>query len=660
LVEDLWIEVNNIVIAVIYKHPKANNAEFVEKLELTLEKVIRENKTSIICGDININLIDMKSAEVQLYTETLLKHNFIPTITLPTRITDHSLTLIDHINLFRPLSEINSSTASGNIFFDISDHLPNFILLEGKSTKSKKRPYISIYSERNMTKFQSSLQATNWSCVLENEEANTAYDKFVNTFSNIFNASFPLVLQSRKSYKDKKWITPGLKVSIKHKNRLYKKYLARPNQINEATYKHYKNKLLTSIELAKSNYYTAKLTSDKAQLHDVWKVYSELLGRNKSGYLPKIPKLVYKGQLNSSNKCIANAFNEYFSNIGSTLAKQHDSTTDYKIYLTKPQNPQTMFIAPVTPAEVKELVLSLSPHKASGIDEFNAKTVKHALPTILDPITYVFNLSLTQGCVPKQMKISKVIPIYKRNEAFLPGNYRPISLLSIFDKILERLMYKRLHAFLAKHNILYDYQFGFRSNHSTILAITEIVDNIREELDKSNHVLGLYLDLTKAFDCVNHKILLNKLSHYGIRGTAFDWFKSYLSDRTQKTFVNDTYSDALNINTGVPQGSVLGPILFLIYVNDIAESVQNGKVRLFADDTNLFFSNRSIDQLKTAANNSLTQLNNWFSANKLSLNIDKTCFTVFSNAKIKPSIELSLNGSYILCPCYKIPWDISG
>jgi retron-type reverse transcriptase len=154
-------------------------------------------------------------------------------------------------------------------------------------------------------------------------------------------------------------------------------------------------------------------------------------------------------------------------------------------------------------------------------------------------------------------------------------------------------MYKRLHSFLTKHNILYDYQFGFRSNHSTILAVTEIVDNIREELDYSNHVLGLYLDLSKAFDCVNHDILLNKLSHYGIRGTTLDWFKSYLSSRTQKSFVNNTYSDAYRISTGVPQGSVLGPILFLIYVNDIAESVHNGKIRLFADDTNLFLSGKS-------------------------------------------------------------------
>jgi hypothetical protein len=298
-----------------------------------------------------------------------------------------------------------------------------------------------------------------------------------------------------------------------------------------------------------------------------------------------------------------------------------------------------MFVAPICSEEVKLLVQNLSPRKAAGIDDFNAKTIKIALSSILDPLTHVFNLSFSQGHVPNQLKISKVIPVYKKKEKFLPVNYRPISLLSIFDKILEKLMYKRLYSFLTKHDILYDYQFGFRSQHSTTLAITEIVDNIRDDLDKPNHVLGLYLDLSKAFDCVDHAILIDKLSHYGIRGLALKWFKSYLNDRSQKTNVNNTYSNLCPVNTGVPQGSVLGPILFLIYVNDIANCINHGKVRLFADDTNLFFSDKSIPRLQSQANDALVQLHKWFSANKLTLNTDKTCYTIFSNSKNVPGLN---------------------
>ena len=267
-----------------------------------------------------------------------------------------------------------------------------------------------------------------------------------------------------------------------------------------------------------------------------------------------------------------------------------------------------MYIEPVNREEITRLINKLPTHKAAGFDEINPRALKLSAPFIAGPLTHIFNLSLSQACVPRKLKISKVIPIYKKKEKFFPGNYRPISLLSIFDKLLEKLMYKRLFSFLTTFHILYDYQFGFRNNHSTILAVTEIVDNIREELDKNNHVLGLYLDLSKAFDCVDHSILLHKMSHYGIRGLANKWFKSYLEDRYQNTYVNDTFSEPHLVKTGVPQGSVLGPILFLIYVNDIANSVNKGNVRLFADDTNLFFSSKSTQRLQTDANESLKNL----------------------------------------------------
>ena len=241
------------------------------------------------------------------------------------------------------------------------------------------------------------------------------------------------------------------------------------------------------------------------------------------------------------------------------------------------------------------------------------------------------------------------MPIHKGGPADELNNYRPISLLSVFDKIFEKLMHKRLYNFLESQNILFDNQFGFRKNNSTSYALIQITERIKETIDKKKYGCGIFIDLRKAFDTVNHEILLNKLDHYGIRGTALHWFHSYLSDRKQFVFHNGESSKLQSINCGVPQGSVLGPLLFLLYINDLPNVSNILQFYLFADDTNIYYEANSLENLELIINRELKKLHTWLIVNRLSLNIDKTNFVVFHpfNKPLTQKITLKIQKNAI-------------
>ena len=270
--------------------------------------------------------------------------------------------------------------------------------------------------------------------------------------------------------------------------------------------------------------------------------------------------------------------------------------------------------------------------------------IKCVIQDVLTPVTSICNLSLITGIFPDDMKCAKVIPLFKSgcNRSFT--NYRPISLLPQLSKVLEKVYCKRMVNFLNKHKVFSESQFGFRNGRSTADALASLVENITDAFDKKMYTIGVFVDLRKAFDTVNHEILLEKVDHYGIRGVAQTWLRSYLLNRKQCVYHENTLSDVKNIQCGVPQGSVLGPVLFLLYVNDI-ENVSNVlKCILFADDTTFACSDVNINNLCDKVNNELSLVNNWFNVNKLSLNIDKTNFIVFKGSDTKINCKLFING----------------
>ena len=233
-------------------------------------------------------------------------------------------------------------------------------------------------------------------------------------------------------------------------------------------------------------------------------------------------------------------------------------------------------------------------------------------------------------------------PIFKSGNKELLTNYRPISVLPCFSKILERIMYNRLYDHFNQNNLLFEKKFGFRSSHSTEHAVVELFDELINSFDNKNFTLGVFIDLSKAFDTVNHEILLKKLQSYGIIGNHLNWFKSYLRERKQFIANAQSKTELKIIQCGVPQGSILGPLLFLIYINDLFKSSPVLKFIMFADDTNLFFSHKDVNSLYETVNIELEKVNIWFKANKLSLNVSKTNYILFHQKRKEDYLPLRL------------------
>ena len=284
---------------------------------------------------------------------------------------------------------------------------------------------------------------------------------------------------------------------------------------------------------------------------------------------------------------MSNIFNDFYVNVADGITKTIPLTPKSLDYLSD-RICSSLFLTPVTSIEVNDLINILNPSKSVGPNSIPIKLLKIIGCSVSPLLALLVNQSFQSGIFPDKLKIAKVISIFKKGNPELPSNYRPISLLPIFSKIFEKVMYKRLHRFLEIHKVLYSLQFGFQENHSIDHALVSLTEAVRSTLDNKRLGCGIFIDLQKAFDTVNHRILLSKLEHYGILGCALAWFRSYLSDRKQYVSVNGSNSNLLSITCGVPQGSVLGPLLFLIYINDLPNASKKLTFYLFADDTNIY------------------------------------------------------------------------
>ena len=492
-----------------------------------------------------------------------------------------------------------------------------------------------------------------WTTVIDEKGAtDTRYKNVYNTIDDILNHMAPYRKLTTKEIRLERmpWVSKGLLVSMGIRDNLYKRQRIEkdPNLKTEISvlYKRYRNMIVTLLRKSKSNYYSSYFLQTQSNVKKTWDGIRNITNVSKKKTTSPT-KIIYKGVTNTSDREMAESLNYFFVNIGSSIeAKIPKPKNSFMSYLSNP-NKKSIFLEPCSPFELATIISNLKSSKASGPNSIATNLLIEFSEHLITPLSSIINMSLSEGIFPSLNKEGEVCPIHKKGDKTKCENYRPISLLPNLSKIFERVMYTRLDAFLNSSKILYKFQFGFRKAYSTNHALLSIIEQIRNSLDKNMFSCGVFIDLEKAFDTVNHQILLSKLSYYGIRGVANSWFASYLSNRHQTVSLKCVSSSRLPITCGVPQGSILGPLLFLLYINDMNLAMRHSTIYHFADDTNLLYSCKSLKDLRKKVNKDLDLLYDWLCANRLSLNSGKTEFVIFrpTRHKSKERVTLKLHNT---------------
>ena len=650
--ETLFIEIfkpgKNVIIGVCYRPPGQSVKAYLNHLKEMLSVVNSEHKECILMGDFNVDLMKLNTSSYSNeFLETLYAFSFLPMISKPTRITDRSMTLID--NIYSNYDD-NICTSSGIMVTDISDHLPIFYVLENGVSDDEGVKH-QMQHEINNTNIQMFMQQLEEYNVMFKENVSKdphyLYTHFIDSYCTAFNMCFPLKrVKSKRKQKNKSWYSFELKKMCSKKDSLYKNFIKKPSQYRKECYTKSRNAYTNAVKAAKRKYISCKFQNLKGNISKTWNAINDVLQRHKSRVQQKV--FQHNGDVLENAEDIAQHFNNYFINVGNKIASACKQGSYTHRDFLHGNFQQSAFFKPVNEKEIIDFALALKDGKAPGYDQIKSLIVKRVIHIICTPLCSIFNLCFETGQVPKELKIAKVIPIHKKGPSDVFSNYRPISLLPLFSKIFEKCMYNRLQSHLDKHDILYKKQFGFRAKHSTSHALLDFLLNSSKAIENKEIIVGIFLDFKKAFDSINHEILLDKLHFYGIRGVTLDLFRNYLLDRKQFTVFSQHDSLHETVTCGVPQGSILGPLLFLIFINDLANISSVMNILLFADDTNLFFKHENVESLNSLINIELCKVSNWIRANKLQLNYDKTHMMIFNSRKKDTSkLQIYIDGNAV-------------
>ena len=533
------------------------------------------------------------------------------------------------IDLVLTNAKENIST-SGVIDLGMSDH--SLIYVVRKFTLPKLKPNVKEvrdYKHFNAEYFIGDLARMPWHVINQYNNPNECWRVWKSFFNEILNIHAPF-RHKRVKGNSVPWITPEIKCMMRNRD-YHKKYaIKHSSQPHWESFQFLRNKVNVEMRNAKSKYFHDKIT-DCSVMNDpkkTWKLINSLLGKNNKSN--NVNELLVDGTSVSDPKSIADAFNDYFIGIGSRLAAEYvdescSNVDNQPINYNINQSSDTFLkLSPISVDSVASTLRGLKACKATGLDKIPAKILKLSANIIAPSLTFIFNLSLATGVYIDEWKRARVTPIFKSGDRRQCENYRPISILPVVSKAFEKEVFRQVYRYLSESSLLSKFQSGFRPKHSTVTALIQMCDEWLENMDNGKLNGVVFIDIKKAFDSINHRILLNKMNEQlGIFGVELKWFESYLTNREQQCNVNGELSSNKIITCGVPQGSILGPLLFLLYINDLPDCLKSTNPCMYADDTQIFSSSYDANELVVSLNSDLAHVCNWLKENRLQMHPSK-------------------------------------
>lgn len=637
IIELSCVELKEHIVVCVYRPPNTDFALFDAVMCDVLSKLVTGKKRIVVCGDFNVDLLNRSTLQISLLT-TFKSFNLCNLFLEPTRITENSSTCID--NIF-----CNCDFSSKSVIHCLpSDHAGQMVTLTSATEIEATTRVVRPITTHKMEMFEERVGAGMMRFNFHSNDPNKMYSQMFKLINDVFAETFPTKIVKKSSklqFSD--WATVGIHVSRRKLYDLYKERSVNCSRDFHNYVKTYSKTFRKVCSVAKSLFISNTIKNSSNKIKTSWKIINNETSRvraNRDKY-----ELNYQNRIISSESEVAQIFEDFFTEIPvKTTCQLQSSSEAAKDLLEENVGKSTSIfkfkhINDVTILKTFQMIKQKSTEDMWGL---SVKIISSIIKVVACHLAIIFNSCVDEGIFPDLMKLSKVIPLHKSGDKCDSNNFRPVAILPVFSKIFEKILLNQMLSHFRVNNLFHNNQYGFTEGRSTTDAGITLIKHIFEAWEQSNDAIGIFCDLSKAFDCVDHRTLILKLKHYGVSDT--DLIQSYLNSRVQKVSINGVLSKGSKVNIGVPQGSILGPFLFLVYINDLPSMItKHSDIVLFADDTSLIFKIKRNISNTDEVNNTMALLLNWFTVNNLSLNAKKTNCIRFSLPNVKKNnIQLIL------------------